>query len=46
MTMCKMDKDSDGKVSFEDYQATVSVCKEMLYVVRFPDPLVEVRWGT
>ena len=48
MTMCKMDKDSDGKVSFEDYQATVSAryFKEMLYVVRFPDPLVEVRWGT
>ena len=24
MTMRKMDKDRDGKVSFEDYQATVS----------------------
>ena len=32
MTMHKMDKDRDGKVSFEDYQATVSaryvVCSE------------------
>ena len=29
MTMRKMDKDRDGKVSFEDYQATVSAnhCK-------------------
>ena len=25
MTMCKMEKDKDGKVSFEDLQATVSI---------------------
>ena len=25
MTMRKMDKDKDGKVSFEDLQATVSI---------------------
>ena len=25
MTMCKMDKDKNGKVSFEDFQATVSI---------------------
>ena len=23
--MCKMDKDKDGKVSFEEFQATVSI---------------------
>lgn len=49
MTVRKMDKDRDGKVSFEDYQATVRYCQmlqsewKMLQVME--EPLLMEAFG-